>query len=281
MLAAIRTAGAWNVCLLSGDQYNQDLSGWGTYAPSDSTPPAGYSGPGWTRQIGACWHPYPSYSYVSAATVSGGGSGYGVGDTILLPMPESGATANSVYWQAQLKVTAVSGSSVTAVQIDAYTGGRPGAAGGNSGQFSSHSAGGAPIGGAYSNLLLPSNPVPQSTTSGQGTGASFNLTLTAVGGTAWPNNSHWPAVAALTKTPGVPVVITETGEHYGTGISGSPWMSALTSFCDANGISLVAYAYTPAAGWTDMSGGDFSLADGNNPTPGYGAFMYNWFTTHN
>jgi hypothetical protein len=280
MLAAIRSSGAWNVCLLSGDQYNQDLSGWGTYAPSDSTPPAGYSGSGWTRQIGACWHPYPSYSYVSGATVSSGGTGYAVGDTILLPMPESGASANSVYWQAQLKVTAVNGSAVTAVQVDAYTGGRPGVAGGNSGQFTSHSSGGSPIGGAFSNLLLPSNLLPQSSTSGRGSGAVFNVSFTAVGGTAWPNNSHWPAVAALRTTTGVPVVITEVGEHYGTGISGSPWMSALTSFCDANGISLVAYAYTPAGGWTDMSGGDYSLADGSTPTPGYGAFMYNWFTTH-
>jgi hypothetical protein len=77
------------------------------------------------------------------------------------------------------------------------------------------------------------------------------------------------------------VVITETGEHYGAGVSGSPWMSVVTSFCDANDISLVVYAYTPSDAWTDLKGGDFSLADGNhNPTPGYGAFMYNWFTTH-
>jgi hypothetical protein len=281
MLAGIRGAGAWNVCLLSGDQYNQDLSGWAAYAPSDSKAPAGYSGSGWKPQIGACWHPYPSYSYVSNAVVAGGGSGYAVGDTILLPMPESGSAANSVYWQAQLRVTGVNGSAVTAVQVNPYTGGRPGVAGGNPGQFSSHSSGGSPVGGAYSNLLLPTTTVPQYSSSGKGTGASFSLSFTSVNGTVWPNQSHWAAVAALKSNPGVPVVITETGEHYGTGVSGSPWMTALTSWCDTNGISLVAYAYTPSNGWTDLSGGDYSLVDGNhNPTPGYGTFMYNWFTTH-
>jgi hypothetical protein len=281
MLAAIRSAGAWNVCLLSGEQYDQDLSGWAAYAPSDSTAPAGFSGTEWKPQIGACWHPYPTYSYISNATVASGGTGYAVRDTILLPMPESGSAANSVYWQAQLQVTGVNGSAVSAVQINAYTGGTPGIAGGNPAQFLSHSSGGSPIGGAYSNLMLPSNPVPQYSSSGKGTGATFNLSLTMLGGPGWPNNSHWSAVAALRTTPGVPVVITETGEHYGTGISGSPWMSALTSWCDANGFSLVAYAYTPSYGWTDLKGGDFSLADGgHHPTPGYGAFMYNWYTTH-
>ena len=282
MLAAIRAAGAWNVCLLSGDQYNQDLSGWAAYAPSDATAPAGYSGAGWKPQIAACWHPYPAWSYISNAAVASGGSGYATGDTILLPMPESGADANSVYWQAQLQVTRVDGSgAVTAVQINPYTGGRPGAAGGNAGQYSAHSSGGSPVGGAYSNLMLPSNPVPQSSSSGKGTGAAFNLTLTSVSSNLWPNKSHWAEVAALKTTPGVPVVITETGEHYGTGVSGSPWMAALSSWCDTNGISLVTYAYTPSNGWTNLDGADYSLVDGNhNPTPGYGAFMYDWFTTH-
>jgi hypothetical protein len=145
-----------------------------------------------------------------------------------------------------------------------------------------HSAAGSPVGGAYCNLMLPSNPVPQYSSSGKGTGANFNLAFTAVGGTGWPNYSHWSSAAALTTTPGVPVVITETGEHYGIGVSGSPWMSELTSFCDRDGISLVAFAYTPSHVWNDLKGGDLALIDGShNPTPGYGAFMYNWFTTHN
>jgi hypothetical protein len=281
MLAAIRAAGAWNVCLLSGDQYDQDLSGWAAHAPTDSTAPAAYDGRGWKPQIGASWHPYPSYSYVSNATISSGGRGYALGDTILLPMPESGPAANSVYWQAQLRVTAVERGAVTAVEVNPYVGGTPGVAGGNAAQVLFHSSGGAPLGGAYSNLMLPSNPVPQFSSSGRGTGAAFNLSFTSIGGTAWPNRHHWSTVAALRSVPGVPVVITETGEHYGNGITGSPWMSALTSFCDTNGISLVVHAYTPSRGWTDLNGGDFSLVDANHiPTPGYGAFMYNWFTTH-
>ena len=281
MLSAIRATGAWNVCLLSGIQYDQDLSGWAEYVPSDHNPPTGYNGPGWIPQIGAAWHPYPCWSYIDTAAVSTGGSGYAVGDKILLPMPESGPYANSVYWQAQLEVTRVRGTAVDAVRIIPYTGGTPGHAGGNPGQFSSHSSDGSPIGGAYSNLRLPSNPVPQYSSTGKGTGAMFDLSFKSNNGPVWPNYQHWPTVAALRTTPGVPVVITETGEHYGTGVSGSPWMSAMTSWSDANGISVVAYAYTPSAGWVDLKGADFSVIDGNDhPTPGYGEFMYNWYTTH-
>ena len=73
MLAAIRATGAENVCLLSGLNYNQDLELWADYAPSDSTPPNGYSGAAWKPQIGACWHPYPSWSWIGSATVQNGG----------------------------------------------------------------------------------------------------------------------------------------------------------------------------------------------------------------
>jgi len=281
MLSAIRATGAWNPCLLSGDQYNQDLSGWAAYAPSDATPPAAYGGPGWTPQIAACWHPYPSSSYISGAAVASGGSGYSVGDTILLPMPEAGPAANSVYWQAQLKVTAVSGTSVSAVQINPYTGGTPGLAGGNAGQFSSHQSGQGLLGGAYCNLFLPPGPVPQESSSGRGTGASFKLSFTDTRGNGWPNQVFWRQVVDLKRSRNVPVVVTEAGEHYGKGVSGSPWMAALTSWCDANDISLIGYAYTPSDGWIDLNGGDFGVIDGDDrPTPGYGAFMYAWFTGH-
>jgi hypothetical protein len=287
MLASIRAAGAQNVCLLGGLDYDKDLGSWAAYAPSDSTPAAGFSGPAWTPQIGASWHPYPSVSWVKSAAVESGGSRYAVNDTILLPMPESGSAANSVYWQAKLKVTAVRDGAITAVLPVPYVGGTPGVAGGNNGQFNVNNF----TGGVYCNLNLPSNPLAQYSTSGSGRGATFNLAFTraeANSGTGdWPNYDTWAQVAALQTTRGVPVVITETGEHTGSGVSGSPWMSKLTSWCDANGISLVAYSYNPSPGWNDARGYDFALAlptltNGfyHTPTPGYGEFMFNWFTAH-
>jgi hypothetical protein len=288
ILAAIRATGAQNVCLLPGLSYNQDLGEWATYAPSDSTEPKGYSGTGWRPQIGASWHPYPACSWISSLGIANGGNGYAVNDTILLPMGESGdANSNSVYWQAQLKVTAVNGGAITAATPVSYVGGTPGAAGGNFTQFNFNNA----TGGVYLNTNLPSNPVGQYSTSGSGSGATFNLTFTqaqANSGTGdWPNYDTWSQVLALKTTPGVPVVITETGEHTGTGISGSPWMAKMTSWCDANDISLLAYSYNPSPGWYDATGYDFALAlptltNGlyHTPTPGYGEFMFNWFTTH-
>ena len=285
LLSAVRAAGAWNVCLLSGIQYNQDLGLWGTYAPKDTTPPAGYNGPGWKPQIGASWHPYPAQSSVSQAIVASGGSGYAVGDTILLPMPESGPAANSVYWQAQLKVTSVSAGAVTAVEINPYLGGTPGRATPNG--TGTHGAE-YTKGGDYCNLLLPVNPVPQDSSNGGGSGATFNLTFRPQNGNsgtgAWPSYETWAQVITLKNTfngIGVPICITETGEHSGTGVTGSPWMAAQTAWCDDNNVSLLCFCYNPSAGWYNPDGWDLQLVTvDHQPTPGYGAFMYNWFTTH-
>jgi hypothetical protein len=285
LLAAVRSAGAWNVCLLSGVDYAKDLGKWGIYAPADNTAPAGYSGPPWTPQIGASWHPYPACSWVSKASVAKGGSGYQVGDTILLPMPETGPLANSVYWQAQLQVSDVDAGAVTSVHPVSYTGGTPGkrSSGGN-GNYNFHNM----VGGVYCNLALPSNPIPQESSSGSGTGATFNLAFTAGGGDSgtgnWPNYDTWGQVVALKSSfnaIGVPICITETGEHTGKGVSGSPWMAALTTWCDQNGISLLSFCYNPADGWYSPLGADFALilSDGT-PSPGYGTFMFNWFTRH-
>jgi len=285
LLSAVRAAGAWNVCLLSGVQYAQDLGRWGAYAPTDMTPPAGYNGPGWKPQIGASWHPYPAQSSVSQASVASGGSGYAVGDTILLPMPESGPAANSVYWQAQLKVTSVSAGAVTGVRINSYLGGTPGHATANGG--GTHGAD-YTMGGTYCNLLLPVNPVPQDSSSGTGSGATFNLTFHSFNGNSgtgsWPGYDTWAQVVTLKNTfngIGVPICITETGEHSGTGVSGSPWMAAQTAWCDDNGVSLICFCYNPSPGWYNAEGWDLQLVTvDHQPTPGYGEFMYNWFTTH-
>jgi hypothetical protein len=294
MLSAIRAAGAQNVCLIGGGGWCQDIGNFQTYAQPDPEP-AGYSGAGWeSPQYGASWHPYPPYTWVSSAAVANGGSGYKVNDTILLPMDESGdANSGNCYWQGQLRVTGVSGSAVNAVApVNTYRVGIPGGINGqgNSGQFNfSYGAGiWAPT---FCNVL-PANPVPQySGLGGQpgtsGSGATFNLSWGTNSG--FPMKTNWPTVVAI-KNAGYPVCITETGEHTGTGIAGSPYMASLTSWCDANGIGLVAYTYTPSAGWYDPQGYDFSLVltslSGSSPnqyrtpSPGYGQFMFKWFTNH-
>jgi hypothetical protein len=200
-------------------------------------------------------------------------------------MPESGPAANSVYWQAQLQVTAVNGSAITAVQSIAYEGGTPGTVStSGDGNFNSNSM----VGGAYCNLLLPVNPVPQYSTTGTGSGAKFDLAFKAHDGNSgagdWPNYDTWAQAVTLKNTfngIGVPICITETGEHTGNGVSGSPWMAALTAWADDNGVSLSAFAYNPSGGWYIGNGWDYTLVQSDHtPTPGYGEFMYKWYTTH-
>jgi hypothetical protein len=285
MVNAIRATGAWNPVLCSGLDFAKDLSSWAANAPTDSVAPAGYSGPGWTPQLGCAWHPYPVYSSITSVTgIAAGGSGYAVNDTILLAMDESGGPfSGNCYWQAQLKVTGVTGSAVNAVSINSYVGGTPGVSGGNTSQFN------VGTGGVWASDHLPSNPIPQYSSSGGGTGATFNVAFTVEGNNE-SAQANWNSIALPIKnsSPQVPVVITETGEHTGTGIVGSPMMGQLTQWCDTNGVSLVAYAYTPNAGWYDVHGYDFSAALSTStgsptyrtPSPGYGVFMYNWFTTH-
>ena len=368
IISALRSAGCGTVCLLGSPNYNKDMSNWQTYAPTDSTPPTGWSYEPWTGQIAATWHPYPHWGYVSAAAVVSGGSGYvgitsttssagttttlndtsqawtvnqwvgsfvaytisgttytgqvtgntattltfnavsvastsglaySVGDVINLPMDESGGpNSNSVYWQAQLLVTNAVGGVIQpgGVALNPCTYAQPGGptVGGN-GNFPPPNN----KGGAYLYNLIPSNPVGQAgpgtggSTSGVGTGATFNLTFTEVdGGVGGARLANWPTVVTLKNTfngnVGVPVILTETGEHYGAvgTIYGSPWMALMTSWCDTNGISMVAFRYNTGSGLYQTNGGDLTLATAaaNNVIPnysgGYGQFMWNWFTTH-
>jgi hypothetical protein len=284
MLVAIRQTGAWNPCLLSGLDYSKDLTAWAANAPSDAIQPIGYSGPGWTPQMCCCWHPYPVYSSITAVTsIANGGSGYNAGDTINLQMDESGgALSGNCYWQAQLTVLTAPGGVVGSVSINNYVGGTPGIAGGNASQFN------VGFGGVWASDHLPSNPLAQQSTSGSGVGATFNVTFTIKGNNE-SAQSNWNSVVLPIKNtaPQVPIIITETGEHTGTGIVGSPMMSQLTQWCDTNNISLITYAYTPTGGWFDIHGYDFSevlstITGGlyHTPSPGYGVVMYNWRSTH-
>jgi hypothetical protein len=360
-LAAIRAAGAGNLCLLSGLNYNKDLGSWGAYAPTDLTAPSGWNvglyGT-WAACIAACWHPYPGASKITAATVASGGSGYSgltstttsagttttlndttqswgantkvgqtvtytvasvvyqatvtsntatqltfaaqaaaptnaisysVGDTILLPMDESGGpNSGGVYWQAMLQVTSVNAGAVTGIALAGYTGGTPGVAGGNEGEYGGATQGGGIIGGVYCQLTEPTGAVGQYSSSGSGVGATFNLTFSTTGNSGtgdWPAFDTWSQVVTLKQTfnsnAGVPIVITETGEHTGTGIVGAPWLSALTSWCDTNGISFSSFSYNPNGGWYNANGWDFGLIQANHtPQPGAGQFIYNWMSNH-
>jgi hypothetical protein len=98
---------------------------------------------------------------VTAAAVVSGGSGYAVGDIITL----AGASAGNppIGAPAQLLVTGVSGSSVSSVSVVNQIAGEA-----------------TPISGSY--FKVQSNPVAQGSTTGSGSGATFNLTFTPTAG---------------------------------------------------------------------------------------------------
>ena len=368
LIAAIRAAGAGNVCLCSGANYAGRISNWLTYMSGfDSTAPAGWNTSlygAWTSQIGAHWHPYPAVSTPTGITVASGGSGYvgysgtttsagttttltdtnqswtvnalvgktvmytvssvnyypvvtlnssntltfaaqavaptnglaySVGDTVLLLMDETGGPhSGNCYYQTQVLVAGVSSGAITSAKfVTSYVGGTPGVAGGGNGQFGTTNStfGGN---GVWSNTYLPS-VVPADTAGAQpgtsGTGASFSITYTDDSAGGGKDLSDWPTAVAI-KAAGYPVVISETGEHTGTGIVGSPYMAAITNWADVNGISILAFAYTPTptnTGWYNYKGYDFGLTSVPNTvgaggyrtlSPGYGQFYFNWTAGH-
>jgi hypothetical protein len=217
------------------------------------------------------------------------GISYSLGDMILLPMDESGGpSSGGVYWQAALQVTSTSAGVITGVQLAGWTAGTPGVSGGNENEYGGTTYSGALVGGVYSQLTEPTGPVGQYSTTGSGTGATFNLTFSTTGNSGtgdWPAYDTWAQVVTLKNTfnggAGVPIVITETGEHTGAGIVGAPWLSALTAWCDTNGVSLSAFSYNPNGGWYNANGWDFGLIQANHtPQPGAGQFMFNWMSNH-
>lgn len=107
-----------------------------------------------------------SFTPVTAAAPSAGGSGYAVGDVITLSLGPT--TSPPIGAPAQLVVTGLGGgNSVTSVSVVATINGA--------------GVGSVPVtGGSY--FTVQANPIPQGTTTGVGTGATFNLTF----GTAGP-----------------------------------------------------------------------------------------------
>lgn len=101
---------------------------------------------------------------VTAASVVAGGVGYAVGDTIVLALGP--VTSAPIGAPAQLQVTSVSGGAITGVSIiNTFLNANP------------------DVSGAY--FTVQPNPQAQGTTSGSGTGATFDLTWTTS-----PNNQR-------------------------------------------------------------------------------------------
>lgn len=100
-----------------------------------------------------------SFFPVTAAAVVSGGTGHSVGDIITLA---AGLSTNApIGAPAQLLVTGVSGSAITSVSVVSQV---PGA---------------TALGGSY--FAKQTNPVAQGSTTGAGTGATFNLTYGSQG----------------------------------------------------------------------------------------------------
>jgi hypothetical protein len=126
--------------------------------------PIGWSGPALKYEVST-----DQFFPVTSAAVASGGVGYNVGDTITLAQPSFTFTQSGVSFTmpvgapAILQVATVSGSAVATVNVISQIFDEPIA-----------------LGGSYFSTQNPTG-VAQGSTSGSGTGATFNLTFGAQG----------------------------------------------------------------------------------------------------
>jgi hypothetical protein len=124
----------------------------------------GASTPGWTGPAIKFKVATDSFFAVTAAVPSAGGTGYVIGDIITLAQPSFTFTQLGVSYTlpvgapVQLQVLTLAGSAVATVAVVNQVQGEA-----------------TPIGGSY--FSVPTNPVAQGSTTGVGTGATFNLTF--------------------------------------------------------------------------------------------------------
>ncbi len=230
LLDAVRGTGATNVVLIAGVEFGNNVSNWLANMPQDIL-----------NQTAAVWHPYPPMQGPTSVSVSTGGSGYAVGDTITLAKP------NTVYSPAVLRVSGVGVSgAVATVTMTA--------------------------GGRYLQTALPTAPVSAGATSGSGSGATFALSAWGNLSSTWSMPVNWPAVQALSAR--VPVILSETGEHNAPGTVGSPFLQQLLPFAGANNWSVVGCCWDIFAEQDNVLIKD---VDGT-PTDGYGRVFYDWMT---
>jgi hypothetical protein len=232
LLDAVRATGATNIVLIGGIEYSNNLSNWLANMPHDPL-----------NQIAAAWHPYPPMQGATTVSVSNGGSGYAVGDTITLAQP------NTVYLPAVLRVAAIaSGGRVTSVAINLN---------GN---------------GKYLQTALPAAPVAQNWSSGSGTGVMVILGGWGNYSSTWSMPANWPVVQAISVR--VPVIMSELGEHNAAGTSGAPFLQQLLPFAGANNWSVIGCCWDIFAEQDNVLIKDVDGA----PTDGYGRVFYDWMT---
>ena len=227
LLDTVRGTGATNVVLVSGVEFGNNLSGWLANMPHDVL-----------NQTAAVWHPYPPMQGPTSATISAGGAGYAVGDTITLAQP------NTVYSPAVLRVSGVGVNGAVAA-VTMTTPGR------------------------YLQTALPTAPIA-TTATGSGSGATFTLGGWGNLSSTWSMPANWPVVQALSAH--VPVILSETGEHNAPGTAGSPFLQQLLPFAGANNWSVIGCC------WDVFQDPDNVLikdVDGT-PTDGYGKVFYDW-----
>jgi hypothetical protein len=96
---------------------------------------------------------------------------------------------------------------------------------------------------------------------------------------AWAQPSYAPEIFTEVQSilaAGIPVIATETGDQDSAGTVGAPLVNTITTFADANGVSVLGWTWDV---WTDP---DFVLIKDVNgtPTDGYGQFFQSWMVNH-
>ena len=249
MLNAVRAAGATNVCMVSGNGWNDDLSGVLANIPTDSA-----------SNLAVAWHPYPPTQKIKAATITAGGNGYAVGNTVKFARP-----SNACLKKATATIDSISsGGVVTGIS------------------FADDESR-----GLFLQNHLPTGNLVQESSTGGGTGLQISVPSgTGIGwdnqGSQWSMPANWPTVQTIMQT--YPLVCTETGEVTYPGASGSQWITDITTWADTYGAGVIFWQIN-AAGWYDFEHskeGENVLTKDKEGTPadGYGVTAYNWLYNH-
>jgi len=221
-----------------------------SYSDDNSTWQAGL--PGGRTNIVHSMHLYPPEAYAQTVTLGSGGTGHAPGDVLTMPQPAGG----TVYYPLKITVQTVGGS-------------------GNVLTFTVQNAG-TYLSATSSGSALPTNPIPQASTTGSGTGFTCNVT-------AWGTISGSASIAsrgyAVTIGATYPVFNSEIGEHFQPGLTTSPWQSDFFAQADTQGWSVGIWTYNPWAG--NGPGDDVMIQNSAGvPTSGQGTVDQTWLVNH-